>query len=94
MSVIKKDLVTKVAQRTGLQAKSVNTAVGTILDTMREGIARDGVITVRNFGVFKIKHLRKRRARNPYTNERIIAPACRSVKFKTGKRLSVLINKP
>ena len=46
---------------------------------------------MRNFGVFEVEHRAARRARNPHTGEKIIAPARNVVTFKPGREMKELV---
>jgi DNA-binding protein HU-beta len=64
-------------------------ALDAVLDGITVGLKRDvrnGVNLV-DFGRFKVKSMRKRRGVNPRTQEPIVVPARRTVKFKCGKGL-------
>jgi DNA-binding protein HU-beta len=64
-------------------------ALDAVLDGITVGLKRDvksGVNLV-DFGRFRVKSMRKRRGVNPRTQEPIVVPARRTVKFKCGKGL-------
>ncbi len=92
MTSTKKDLVKEVAGRTGFDLASVKDIVQTMFDAMCEGLARDGNIEIRNFGIFKVKSTPERKARNPKTSEIITVPAKRHISFKPGQLMKKRIN--
>lgn len=88
----KKDLVKEVASRTGLDINTVKDNVHAMFEVMSEGLGRDGNIEIRNFGIFKVKDIPKRTARNPKTGETIEVPAKRLIHFKPGQLMKQRIN--
>jgi DNA-binding protein HU-beta/integration host factor subunit beta len=78
----KKDLIKEVAARTGLDIPTVKDNVEAIFDSMCDGLGRDGNIEIRNFGIFKVKSIPPRTARNPKTGETIKVPAKKLIHFK------------
>ena len=55
-----------------------------LLDTVRETLAAEGRLELRNFGVFEVQRRAPYRARNPRTGERVDVPAKHVVTFKPG----------
>lgn len=91
-TVTKKDIVKEVARLTGYDTQSIKDVVQTMFDCMCEGLAYDGNIEIRNFGIFKVKSTPERQARNPKTSEIITVPAKKHIHFKPGQEMKILIN--
>lgn len=89
----KKDLVKEVATRTGLDIATVRDNIQCMFDTMCEGLGQDGNIEIRNFGIFKVKSIPPRAARNPKTGETIQVPAKKLIHFKPGQLMKQRINR-
>lgn len=62
-----------------------------ILVLIREGLVRDGVVNISNFGSFRLKPVAARRGINPQTREAITIPAHQRVVFTPCKALRELI---
>ena len=92
-TVTKKDLVKEVARLTGYDTQSIKDVVQTMFDCMCEGLAKEGNIEIRNFGIFKVKSTPERQARNPKTSEIITVPAKKHIHFKPGQEMKILINR-
>lgn len=92
MTCTKKDLVREVAQRTGYDAGRVKDIVQQVFDAMCDGLATDGNIEIRNFGIFKVKETGARQARNPKTSEVIVVPPKKHIHFKPGQEMKKRIN--
>ncbi len=88
----KKDLVKEVANRTGLDIITVKDNIHAMFEVMCEGLGRDGNIEIRNFGIFKVKSIPERTARNPKTGETIEVPAKKLIHFKPGQLMKQRIN--
>ncbi|HEQ60041.1 MAG TPA: integration host factor subunit beta [Firmicutes bacterium] len=91
-TVTKKDIVKEVARLTGYDTQSIKDVVQTMFDCMCEGLAKEGNIEIRNFGIFKVKSTPERQARNPKTSEIITVPAKKHIHFKPGQEMKLLIN--
>lgn len=70
----------------------VKQAAREILDLIREGLMRDGAVSVSNFGSFRLKPVASRVGINPQTRERINIAAHQRVIFTPCKALRELIN--
>jgi integration host factor subunit beta len=88
----KKDLVKEVAARTGLDIQTVKDNIQSMFETMCDGLGMDGNIEIRNFGIFKVKSIPSRTARNPKTGETIQVPAKKLIHFKPGQLMRQRIN--
>ncbi len=69
----------------------VKQAAKEILVVIREGLLRDGVVKVSNFGTFRLKPVAARQGINPQTGETITIPAQQRVIFSPSKALRDLI---
>ena len=64
-TVTKKELVERIAQRTGLQRNDVKTVVQHFLDSVVEELGQGNRLEFRDFGVFEVKARAARMAQNP-----------------------------
>jgi nucleoid DNA-binding protein len=76
----KKDIVLKVADKTGLKQVDVKKVVQQTLNTIINSLVREENVELRNFGVFKVKHRKGRTGRNPRTGEEVPVPPKKKVK--------------
>ena len=67
----KKNLVEKVAIRTGLTQVDTKIVLECLLDALSDSLQKGNGIEIRGFGRFKIREKRPRIARNPRTSEPI-----------------------
>ena len=81
----KNDMVVKIAKATGLRQVDIKRIVQMTLDGLVDVLATEGRVELRNFGVFKVKARKARKARNPRTGEEVMVPSKRVVTFKPGK---------
>jgi DNA-binding protein HU-beta len=84
-------LLDDMVQTQGLPMPLVREAAKEILAVIREGLVRDGVVNVSNFGTFRLKLAAARNGFNPQTRERITIPAHQRVIFSPCKALRELI---
>jgi len=84
-TVTKKDLVNRIAERTGETKVVTKTIIQMFLDEVVGELSRGNRLEFRDFGVFEVKQRRARRAQNPRTLEKVEVPSKRVVKFKVGR---------
>jgi nucleoid DNA-binding protein len=80
----KKDIVKKIADSVDLPRMDVTEIVQMLFDGITEILVEEGHIELRNFGVFKVKERKPKKARNPRTGESVMVPSRRTVTFKPG----------
>ena len=89
----KAELVTAVAEKTGLSKKDSEKAVNAAFDAITETLVAGEKVQLVGFGAFEIKERGARIGRNPQTKEEIEIPATRVVSFKVGKALKDAVAK-
>jgi nucleoid DNA-binding protein len=70
----KADIVTSIAETTGLTKKEVATVVNQFFTEVKKALAHGEHIEVRGFGTFKVVKRNQRKARNPHTGSAVIVP--------------------
>ncbi len=86
MTLIKRDLVITIAEKTGLTQAQVFDVIQEALDQITKTLAKGGKVELRNFGIFEVKIRKARVGRNPNKPETDVPiPARAMVKFKAGK---------
>ena len=81
----KGELVSAVAQTTGVTKKEVDTIVSATLDKIVDIVATGGKVTLVGFGSFEPRDRKARDGRNPKTGEKITIPATTVPAFAAGK---------
>ena len=89
----KAELVTAVAEKTGMSKKDSEKAVNAAFDTITEALAAGDKVQLVGFGAFEVKERGARIGRNPKTKEEIEIPASRVASFKVGKALKDAVAK-
>jgi len=86
MTLTKRDLVIRIAEKTGLTQTQVFDVIQDTLENIVKALADGGKVELRNFGVFEVKIRKARVGRNPNKPETDVPiPARAMVKFKAGK---------
>ena len=88
----KKELVSAVAQKTGIYQKDVNEVLDAIIENITSTLKAKEKITIIGFGTFKTQEKDSRLARNPKTGQEIKIPPTTIAKFKPGSALKNEIN--
>ncbi len=89
----KGELVTAVAEDSGIAKGDVEKVLGSILETIKVSVAKDEDVQLIGFGSFTQVQRKERQGYNPRTKEPITIPASKSVKFKPGAALKDAVNK-
>jgi len=84
-TITKKDLVDRIADKTGNKRVVVKKIVQSFLDEIVDELGEGNRLEFRDFGVFEIRSRAARVAQNPKTMEKVFVPSKRTVKFKIGR---------
>lgn len=83
----KAELIASVAEKSELTKKDAEKAVGALLATIEETLAKGEKVQLVGFGTFEIRERAARKGRNPQTGAEIEIAAARVPVFKAGKAL-------
>ncbi|NLC72997.1 MAG: HU family DNA-binding protein [Ruminococcaceae bacterium] len=89
----KADLITVVAEKTGLSKKDVKCVIDATFDSITEELVSGEKVSLVGFGNFDVKERAARIGRNPKTKEEITIAASRVPQFKAGKALKEAVSK-
>jgi DNA-binding protein HU-beta len=87
----KTELISGVAEKTGLTKKDSEAAVTAALDVIGGALASGDKVQLVGFGTFEVKDRAARTGKNPKTGESIAIPASKAPAFKAGKALKDLV---
>ncbi|MEX0934727.1 MAG: HU family DNA-binding protein [Candidatus Paceibacterota bacterium] len=87
MSVNKAAIVEKIQEATGSTKADAERAMGAVIDTIVDSLAREEKVSIAGLGIFDTKMRKARTARNPRTGEPIEVPAMLVPKFRAAKAL-------
>jgi DNA-binding protein HU-beta len=88
----KMELVSAMADKTGLSKKDAEAALKAFTDVVAEELKKGEKIQLVGFGTFEISERAARTGRNPQTGKEMTIPASKAPKFKAGKALKDSIN--
>ena len=89
----KAELITAVAELTGLSKKDSERAVNATFQTIESTIETGEKVQLVGFGMFDVKTREARKGRNPKTKEEFDIPASRVPVFKAGKAFKDAVDK-
>ena len=89
----KSELISAVAEKTGLTKADTAKTLAGILNTISGTLYEGENVTLIGFGTFAVSILAARKGRNPQTGKAIDIPARKKPAFKAGKQLKELVNK-
>ena len=87
----KQELISKIAQDTGITKSSAAAAVESFFEGITKSLRKGQAITFVGFGTFKTAQRKARTARNPQTGAAIKIPKRRVVRFTAGKALKTAV---
>lgn len=90
----KKDLVTKIADKSNLTKKDVEIALSAFVESVEEALADGDKVQLVGFGTFEVRERKAREGRNPRNpEEKIHIPASKAPVFRAGKSFKERVNK-
>ena len=84
----KAELVSKIADDSGLSKTQSNAALDSFVDAVTKALKSGDKVTLVGFGTFSVSKRNARTGRNPQTGAAIKIKAKKVAKFKAGKELS------
>jgi len=91
--VNKSELITNVAEKSGLTKKDAEAALKALIESVVEALENKDKVQLVGFGTFETKERAERVGRNPRTKEEITIPASVVPVFKAGKEFKDRVNK-
>jgi len=83
----KAELISAVAEKSGLTKKDSDKAVSAVIDAITEALVAGDKVSLVGFGTFEVKDRAARKGINPRTKEPMPIPASKLPAFKAGKAL-------
>lgn len=90
--MIKKELISMMAARSGLSKAQAALALSAFVDTVAQTLAAGEAVQLVGFGTFDVKVRESRTGRNPATGQPLAIPAARLPVFKPGKELKEAVD--
>ncbi len=89
----KAELISAVAQKTGMSKKDSDKAIAAVLDSVTEALVGGDKVSLVGFGTFEVKTRAARKGINPRTKKEIDIAASKLPAFKAGKALKDSVSK-
>ncbi len=87
----KSELITAVAEKSGLTKKDVGAALDATLETITEALSKKDTVAFIGFGTFSTTERAARDGINPSTGAKIKIAASTAAKFKVGAKLKAAV---
>lgn len=88
----KGELVSAVAEKTGLSRGQASDALDAAIDVITGALKSGEEVKIVGFGTFTVADRAAGEARNPRTGEKVAVPASKAPKFKAGAGLKDAVN--
>ena len=88
----KTELITAMAEASGLTKKDCDTALNAFVDTLQTALKSGDKVQLVGFGTFEVKQRAAREGRNPQTGGTLSIAAAQVPGFKPGKGLKDAVN--
>lgn len=89
----KAELISAVAEKSGLTKKDSDKAVSAVIDSVTDALVKGDKVSLVGFGTFEVKNRAARKGINPRTKEPMPIPASKLPAFKAGKALKEAVAK-
>lgn len=93
MKMTKTELISAVAERTGMTKKDADNAVNAIIASITDSLSSGEKVSIVGFGTFEVRDRKEKQVINPQTKEMMTAPASKAPAFKPGQALKNAVNK-
>lgn len=90
----KADLITHVAEETGLTKALAEYAINSFTGAISQSLSNGEPVTLVGFGTFSVAERAARTGRNPQTGAALKIAAKKLPKFSAGKALKEMVDKP
>lgn len=90
----KADVINAIADQAGISKKEATAAFDAFVAYISDTCQRGDRCAVPGLGSFSVSQRKAREGRNPRSGETISIPASKNVRFKAGKDLRELLNRP
>jgi nucleoid DNA-binding protein len=87
--MIKKEIVEKISENTGLNKVIVKRIVDEFLKVLSSAFLNKERVELRDFGVFHFKKTNPKKARNPKTGQEVVIPERMKIVFKPSKKIKI-----
>ena len=91
MTMTKRELVIRVANKLGMTQSDVAKVIEVTFETISQALAEGKRWELRDFGVFEVKTRASRIGRNPRTGDQVPVPGRRVVTFRPGKKMKEVV---
>lgn len=92
MTVTKAIIAEDINREIGLSKEDSAAIVDDILDEIKAGLVKDGIVKISSFGTFLVKKKKERPGNIPNTPKKVVVQARNSVSFRPSKVIKKLIN--
>jgi integration host factor subunit alpha len=92
MTLIKSEIVKKIADRTGFSKNKSSETVEQLIEIIKRSLEAGDEILIAGFGKFYVKNKNQRRGRNPANGDVLTIPSRKVVRFKYSRILKNRIN--
>lgn len=87
----KAELVSQINERTGIEKVAITVAIESLMETIKEYMAKGENIYLRGFGTFEIIERKEKIGRNIGKNTSVVIPAHKIPRFKPSKEFLGMI---
>ncbi|HEX3069566.1 MAG TPA: HU family DNA-binding protein [Thermoanaerobaculia bacterium] len=88
----KGDVINEIAEQAGISKKEAAAAFDAFVNHISNSCQRGDRCAIPGLGSFAVSQRKAREGRNPRTNEKIMIPASKNIRFKAGKDLREAVN--
>ncbi len=92
-NITRDDIAETINSEFGLSKKDCLNLVYDIIQVIIDGLEKNKIVKIHNFGTFKLRKKNSRIGRNPKTKEEVLIKERNVITFKPSKKILLFINK-
>ncbi len=91
-NITREDIANSINNEFGFSRKECLEFVNDIIEIIIDGLQKQGIVKIHNFGTFKMKRKNSRIGRNPKTKEEVLIADRNVITFKASKNILKIVN--
>ena len=91
-NISRDDIAETINKEFGFSRKECLEFVNDIIEIIIDGLQKQGIVKIHNFGTFKMKRKNSRIGRNPKTKEEVLIADRNVITFKASKNILKIVN--
>lgn len=88
----KEELINEIHNNSCYTKSDVRDFLNITIECIMNSVKNDNPVKISDFGIFTKQNRAEKITTNPRTHQRMVIPACKTIKFKPGKKFKEMVN--